>query len=129
MSHASECGVAGMFLVLGVVPYDDMLSLMMHSVAVINPSLFEGWSTTVEEAKALGKMVILSRIPVHLEQAPRNGVYFDPGSFADLAETMAKAWQAREMFASLPAAALERENEDRRLAFGRNYEEIVLGAL
>jgi glycosyltransferase involved in cell wall biosynthesis len=55
---------------LGVVPYTDLLGLMCSSIAVINPSLFEGWSTTVEEAKALGVPLILSDIKVHREQAP-----------------------------------------------------------
>ena len=43
---------------------------MRQSVAVLQPSLFEGWSTTVEEAKSIGKTILLSDIPVHREQAP-----------------------------------------------------------
>ncbi len=45
-----------------------MLVLLAHAVAVINPSRFEGWSSSVEEAKALGKPLIVSDIPVHREQ-------------------------------------------------------------
>jgi glycosyltransferase involved in cell wall biosynthesis len=56
------------YLVLGVVPRQDMLMLLAHSAAVINPSLFEGWSTGVEEAKALGKPLLVSDIAVHREQ-------------------------------------------------------------
>ena len=67
-----------LFRPLGVVPYRDMLGLMRHAVAVINPSLFEGWSTSVEEAKSMGKAVVLSDIPVHREQAPGRGLFFDP---------------------------------------------------
>jgi glycosyltransferase involved in cell wall biosynthesis len=52
-------------IILGVVPYDDMLSLMYYSHAVINPSLFEGWSSTVEEAKVLGRPLVLSSIAAH----------------------------------------------------------------
>ena len=43
---------------------------MFHSVAVINPSEFEGRSSTVEQAKSLGKQVILSNIKIHKEQKP-----------------------------------------------------------
>lgn len=46
-------------------------TLMKHAIAIINPSLFEGGSTTVEEAKSLLKVIILSGIPVHREQNPR----------------------------------------------------------
>ena len=35
------------FKILGVIPYEDMISLMNYSRAVINPSLFEGLSTSV----------------------------------------------------------------------------------
>ena len=31
------------------------MSLMYHSIAVINPSKFEGRSSTVEQAKSIGK--------------------------------------------------------------------------
>ncbi|EJM1899854.1 hypothetical protein NN542_005255, partial [Escherichia coli] len=39
------------FKLLGLVDRDDVNLLMKGAIAVINPSRFEGWSTTVEEAK------------------------------------------------------------------------------
>ena len=60
---------------------------MRASIAVINPSLIEGWSTTVEEAKSLGVPLILSDIPVHREQN-QEVMFFDPRSARSLAETM-----------------------------------------
>jgi glycosyltransferase involved in cell wall biosynthesis len=59
---------------------------------VINPSLFEGWSTTVEEAKSAGKRVLLSDIPVHREQDPPGGTFFDPHDPEQLAELMWVEW-------------------------------------
>ena len=56
------------YRILGVIPREDMLVLLAHCMAVLNPSRFEGWSTTVEEAKALGKRLLVSDIPVHREQ-------------------------------------------------------------
>ena len=56
------------YRVLGVIDRQDMLVLLAHSVAVLNPSRFEGWSTSVEEAKALGKPLLVSDIAVHREQ-------------------------------------------------------------
>jgi glycosyltransferase involved in cell wall biosynthesis len=76
------------FICLGELPYRTMISLMQHSLSVLQPSLFEGWSTTVEEAKALGVRIILSNLDVHKEQAPNKGVYFDPNSPEDLATCM-----------------------------------------
>ena len=43
----------------------------MRSAALcIQPSRFEGWSTPLEDAKAIGRPVACSNLPVHLEQAP-----------------------------------------------------------
>jgi glycosyltransferase involved in cell wall biosynthesis len=56
------------YRILGVIGRQDMMVLLAHARAVINPSLFEGWSTGVEEAKALGKPLLVSDIPVHREQ-------------------------------------------------------------
>ena len=75
-----SAGCENDFIAAGVVPYADVATLMHCAVAVLNPSLFEGWSTSVEESKALGKAVILSDIKVHREQAPRRGFYFDPNN-------------------------------------------------
>jgi glycosyltransferase involved in cell wall biosynthesis len=66
------------FRLLGQVEYSDVVALMRHAAAVLNPSLFEGWSTTVEEAKAQGKLMILSSLPVHIEQAQDYGARFFP---------------------------------------------------
>ena len=40
---------------LGTVSYKDVMNLMYNSVAVINPSKFEGWSSSVEQAKSMEK--------------------------------------------------------------------------
>ena len=72
----TELGVSDRFLILGMIPYADVSALMGAAVAVINPSFSEGWSTTVEEAKALGAKIVLSDIPVHREQALDAGLFF-----------------------------------------------------
>ena len=77
---------------LGLIPYSDVIGLMRQAVAVINPSLFEGWSSTVEESKSMGKTIILSDIPVHREQAPERGYYFNPHSERELARLMEELW-------------------------------------
>lgn len=74
-------------ILLGVIPHADLLQIIRRSVALIHPSLCEGWSTPVEEARSLGKGMILSDIPVHREQAPPDSDFFspdDPGMLAEL---------------------------------------------
>lgn len=70
--------------ILGIIPRNDQLQLMRRSLAVVQPSLFEGWSTVVEDARALGKILILSDLEVHKEQAPEHAVFFDRHSSNDL---------------------------------------------
>jgi len=63
---------------LGFIDRDEQLKLMAESIAIIQPSLFEGWSTVVEDAKLLKKCVICSDIAVHREQLPGSTLFFDP---------------------------------------------------
>ena len=72
------------YKILGVVPYNDLMDLMKLSIAVINPSKSEGWSSTVEQAKSMGKMVLLSNLKVHKEQAPFRSFYFNPNKTKNL---------------------------------------------
>lgn len=73
---------------LGIVPYHELMSLMYHSIAVINPSKFEGRSSTVEQAKSIGKKIILSKIKIHYEQNPQRGLFFYPNDNIKLAEIL-----------------------------------------
>ena len=75
---------------LGELKYIEICSLLYNCKAVINPSFFEGWSTSVEESKIYNKTCILSNIPTHLEQKPRNGIFFNPNNFKELAKVIQK---------------------------------------
>lgn len=126
MRHADAAGVAERFKVLGMVPYDDLGVLMRNAVAVINPSQFEGWSTTVEEAKSLGKHVILSDIPVHREQDPERAHYVAPDNAPGMADALVAAlaaWSPHEDAAAMVRAAARLP--ERRRAFGEAYRSIV----
>ena len=87
----SDGEVGQNFRILGAIPYEDLRRLLEGAVALINPSLFEGWSTTVEEARALGTPMILSDIPVHREQMAQAALYFDPENAADCARVLKTA--------------------------------------
>lgn len=66
----------------------EQLALMKQAKAIIQPSLFEGWSTVVEDAKAMGQKIILSQLEVHLEQTEEysNKLFFNPYDANDLAD-------------------------------------------
>jgi glycosyltransferase involved in cell wall biosynthesis len=71
---------------LGFIDRLDLLKLMQESIAVIQPSFFEGWSTVIEDAKAIGKSVIASDLDVHKEQLGDSGIYFNPNDYHQLAD-------------------------------------------
>lgn len=75
---------------LGVLPRREQLLLMKNSMAVIQPTLFEGWSTVIEDAISLKVPVIASNIKVNIEQIGTNGIFFDPDDYKALAEILAK---------------------------------------
>lgn len=130
LEEARTSGVEHLFRALGVVPYQDLMSLMRHAVAIINPSKFEGWSTTVEEAKSMGKAVLLSDISVHREQAPDRATFFSPSNARELASIMSAAWDhwdaaADTRFIDMAASKLS----ERRLNFARCYENIVFATV
>lgn len=81
-------GVEQNMRLLGVIPYADLGSLMRACVALLNPSLFEGWSTTVEEARAMGTPMLLSNLDVHREQMGAAATYFNRCSAEDLADAL-----------------------------------------
>lgn len=76
---------------LGFIDRGDQLQLMDASLGVIQPSLFEGWSTVIEDGKALNKFIIASDLPVHHEQLDRNATFFNPGDAGALAGLMLAA--------------------------------------
>lgn len=77
---------------LGSIDYGDVLALSRYAIAIVNPSRFEGWSSSVEEGKSIGKPVILSNIDVHIEQNPPGGKFFAPDNVLELAEILGEAW-------------------------------------
>lgn len=129
-ARITALGCESDFRVLGMVPYRDLAGLMIHSAGLINPSFFEGWSTTVEEAKSLGKRILLSDIPVHREQAPQHGLYFkadDPEALAQaMIATLANDDPSQE---SLRQSQAVDDLPERFNAFGRAFADIVLEAV
>ena len=114
------------FRVLGNVPRSDVLGLAKACVAMINPSFYEGWSTSVEEAKSMGKTILLSNIAVHKEQAPVRGLFFDPRNAEELAEVLLKTWTGYSVEGEAQWVASARADAIRRLrSYAAAYQDIV----
>jgi glycosyltransferase involved in cell wall biosynthesis len=88
-----EHGLEARISILGLVPRADQIALLRRAVAVVQPSLFEGWSTLVEDAKTLGKPIFVSDLPVHREQLGEDHPHFlDPDDPYEWAQAIDGAW-------------------------------------
>lgn len=101
-------GLSQQIFILGLLPRADQIQLIRRSLAILHPSLFEGWSTVVEDGRALGKSMVLSDFPVHLEQQPPKTTFFGRYDAADLASVLANQWQVLQ-----PGPDRTSENEAR----------------
>ena len=82
MNHRIEDKIC----ITGFIDRQEQLAIMKASEIILQPSLFEGWGTTVEDAKVLNKTVLLSDIPVHHEQKNENCILFDPNNPEELSD-------------------------------------------
>ncbi len=73
---------------LGLIPRGDQLLLMKYAQAILQPSLFEGWSTVIEDARSLQVPVIAADLKVNREQLEGKGYYFSPHDASELADLM-----------------------------------------
>jgi glycosyltransferase involved in cell wall biosynthesis len=76
-------------MITGMIDREEQLSLMKNALAIIQPSFFEGWNSTVEDAKLMNLKIICSDIQVHREQLEGYQAYFfDPGTCEQLITIM-----------------------------------------
>lgn len=111
---------------LGVLPRGQQISLFRRAAAIVQPSLFEGWSTVVEDTRALGRPIVLSDIAVNQEQMGADGLFFRAGDPEDLARVLRENWGC---FVPGPDVDSERHaaarSQERRLASARRFMEVV----
>jgi glycosyltransferase involved in cell wall biosynthesis len=53
---------------LGLVSRSDVDALFRKAISIAQPSLYEGWSTSIEEGICSGAGIIASSIDLHIEQ-------------------------------------------------------------
>ena len=102
-----------------MIPYEDVFALNAGAIRLLNPSRFEGWSTPVEEAKALGTPLLLSDISLHREQAP-DAAFFGTDDPQTLARLLLQT--AEEPYVRDPVEVLRARHAERR----RDYAEALL---
>jgi hypothetical protein len=125
-----KLGLSQQVYLLGLIPKFDQVQLMRRSIAIIQPSLFEGWSTLVEDARSLGKSIILSNLPVHIEQNPPNSAFFECESPEHLAQLMGEWWEKLSPVPDFDREKIALETADREVReFGYRFLDIAKDAI
>jgi glycosyltransferase involved in cell wall biosynthesis len=111
---------------LGLLDRQVQIQLLRQAAAVVQPSLFEGWSALVEDTRLLGRPLYVSDIPVHREQDPPRTCFFDPHSPEALAALLVKDWPQLEPGPDPAGEQLARSIQTcRAVDFGRRFLRIV----
>ncbi len=79
---------------LGFLPKDEQMCLIQESIGLLQPSNFEGWSTTIEDGITLNKLIIAKGLVVNKEQLGAKGIYFD--TIQELEDTLLKFYNTKE---------------------------------
>ena len=128
LQQLTEYKIRDQVSLLGLIPRADQVALYRMAVALVQPSINEGWSTSVEEAKVLGKNLILSNIEVHLEQYPGNPYFFEALDARSLSDTIKKVWNGNQQ-TKFPEIERERAAfnayQENVKEFGKRFLEIA----
>jgi glycosyltransferase involved in cell wall biosynthesis len=102
LNYIEESNLTHSVYMVGFIPREEQLTLMRGSLAVVQPSLFEGWSTVIEDAKSLQKQVICSSINIHKEQLGSKGLYFEQFDYEGLSNLLLRIFNEKEQSFEFP---------------------------
>lgn len=91
-----ESGTDNYVKILGLVPDKDLGVLYKNSLALLYPSLSEGFGLQGLEAMANGTVACVSEIPVFKEIYQDHALYFDPKYITSIVKTLQEALNMRD---------------------------------
>jgi len=89
-NKVAELGLTNNVRFLGFIPREDQMIIFRRAACIVQPSLFEGWSTVIEDAKSVSQYVIASSLPANIEQAQENIEFFEANDHLALAALLEK---------------------------------------
>jgi len=87
---AERMGLGNRVLFLGYVPDEEFAALMQTALAVIFPSLYEGFGMPVLEAMACGTPVLCSNVTSLPEVAGDAALFYDPRKPTEIADAIGR---------------------------------------
>ncbi len=94
---ASEYGVGDIVYQVGYLLVDEMAYLYSKARALVFPSLYEGFGIPLIEAMAVGCPIVCSNQTSLPEIARDSAIYFDPTSPENIAESILKIWNKKNL--------------------------------
>ena len=113
-------------LLLNNLKKTDQLSLINHSIGLVQPSLFEGGpgGFSVYEAISLNKLVIVSDIKVNKEIKYKKIIYFKSKSYNDLSIKLREAYNRK--FNLITKKKLIKYSNSNKFLFGKFLYNLIL---
>lgn len=99
--YIQQFGLQNHITFAGFISREKQIELMGNALAIIQPSLFEGWSTVVEDAKALNQQLLLSDIDVHKEQAENFAHFFSRTNATELSQLLIQVIEQKPLHNTL----------------------------
>jgi len=117
-----ELGLEKDVIFLGWLPYEDIPAIYSASLALVYPSLHEGFGMPLIEAMATGTPVVCSWIEPLKEVAGEAALFVDPFNAAAIAQGILKVIKEKETSERLVKKGLERARE---FTWGRTAEATI----
>lgn len=108
MAKAEGLGVRSRLKFLSYVPYDQLPGLLSHAIALVFPSLWEGFGLPVLEAMACGTPVICSNLASLPEVAGDAALLIDPTEVGAIASAMNRVLADPALRLQLKTVGLQR---------------------
>jgi glycosyltransferase involved in cell wall biosynthesis len=123
--QAKELGLSDRIKFLDYVPYDRLPILLNQALALVFPTLWEGFGLPVLEAMACGTPVITSNLSSLPEVAGDAAILIDPYNVEEMAAAMQAVAEDEKLRSRLSALGLERASQFSWAKTGRATVEIL----
>lgn len=123
--RAAELGVAEKVRLMDYLPEDQLNRVMNQAIALVFPSLWEGFGLPVLEAMACGTPVITSNVSALPEAAGDAALLINPYKIDDIADAMCQVAADSQLRRQLQAAGLKRSQQFSWSKTGQQTAEVL----
>lgn len=127
-TEIQDLGIEDKVYFLGYISKEDQIQILLHSVALIQPTLFEGGpgGGATYDAIAFSKPAIISDIAINKEINNSLVTFFQASNHLDLADKMGQAIQQEKNNAfEIDTEQLERETQERIKLLGAALSNLI----